>query len=704
MIPIPTRFILTPTGLTSLALLLLTGAFFIFLAQRRPYSTASRWLLGHEASLTLFLTAHLLVISAFLHFWYPMMYLSFVVGMACLLQFSFVFPHPLPNLTAQRWILALSAISIVLELLLAIQFWLEPQNGNAYALRTAGVGLGLWQSLMALFVLAYQTMRLDHKTGERPARRAAWLSLLLPRGQAAHAARNMFLATSAIAALSASTLVFRLWLQHLLPESFFSIAWSISLMLMLAMFAITYFINTPDPVSFQVKLIIGTLTAVLTSVWLLSLIYPFQLQVAYDAARLADVRAVQAELANQPSALNPESIPQTVNFVVSCSSAPDPLFVRDSALDLSRLCDDGFLVGGLYGKGSLDTLNEIQKVDQGGRVYLIGFAYADYLNTMNQFSLPIALVMVGSALIIMLLLPLVFYTNLVKPLGAVLTGLQQVNQGRLDVTVPVQSNDEIGKLAQSFNAMAAELRASVANLENQIAESLKAERSLREQQEQLRTLSARLAAAEEAERSKLGRELHDQAGQNLTALSLTLKLVRTQLAASAQNPAALNQLTERLDDASELVRETTQRIRNVMEDLQPPALEEFGLAAALRWYATKFTARTNVSVEVTSPEPALRCPPQVEIALFRIAQEALANVARHAQSSRVEIQMELDAETTRMVICDNGLGFDSAQPRSDDRSHWGLRIMAERAESIGGVCRVESAPSQGVKVIVEVNS
>ncbi len=320
---------------------------------------------------------------------------------------------------------------------------------------------------------------------------------------------------------------------------------------------------------------------------------------------------------------------------------------------------------------------------------------------MNQFSLPIALVMLGSALVITMLLPPVFYSNLGKPFNVLLEGMQQVNHGRLDVAVPIQSNDEIGMLAQSFNAMAVKLRDSVAGLENQIAESLKAEKSLREQQEQLRALSARLAEVEEAERRKLGRELHDQAGQNLTALSLTLKLVRTQLAAGAQNPAMLNQLAGKLDDASDIVHETADRIRNVMEDLHPPALEEFGLVAALRWYTAQFTSRTGINVDVSSPEPALRHTPQVEMALFRIAQEALTNVARHAHASWVEIQVNLTAESARMVIFDNGIGF-AANIAEKERAHWGLHIMAERAESVGGIFRVESFPNGGTRVIVEV--
>jgi signal transduction histidine kinase len=708
MISMPTWFMLTPAGLTSLTLLLLTLAFSSFLARRRPYSAAGRWLLGHEASLVLFLTAHLGVISTFHPAWYPLMYLAFVVGMACLLQFAGAFPQPLPNRHLMRGLRLLASLSVGSELLLALLFWLAPQNGNALILRTVGVGLGLWQILAAMAVLAYQATRLDITASG--ARSTVWTALLRPHAPAARAARNMLLAALAIASLAASNFAYRLWFQQVFSETIFNIAWVIGLMLMLTFFDLTYLVNTPDPVSFQVKLTLGTLAAVLTSVWLLSLIYPFQLEVMYDVTQRENMRVIQAELRQQasPAALHAEALPPAVAFVVACAEQqPVPLFIRETGLNLAQVCDDSYRPDGIYTQANSGTLYILQRFTRHEQVIFVGFSYIEYLETMNQFALPIALVMLGSALIIMLLLPLVFYQNLGKPLGGLLTGLRQVNPARLDVSLPVQANDEIGQIIQSFNSMAAELRVAVTNLENQIAESARAEKALREQREQLRALSARLAEVEEAERNKLGRELHDQAGQNLTALSLTLKVVRTQLTTNAPDPAALHQLAGRLDDASDLVRETTQRIRNVMEDLQPPALDEFGLTAALRWYTTRFSTRAGIVVEVSSPEPATRRPRAVELAFFRIAQEALTNVARHAQANRVEIQLELTDDTTRMVILDNGLGFDRRQPTAPlegERSRWGLRIMAERARAIGGLCRVESAPGQGTQIVVEVKA
>lgn len=716
MNPTPIRFALTPFGLTNLALWLLTAASFVFLAQSRPRSVAGRWMLAHEACLALFLTALLLLNSTFLSAWYPVTHLGFVAGMACLLQFSFAFPHPMSDAGPAQRLHALSIFSLMIEVGLAISFWLAPQTGQAVLLRTVGLGLGLWQSLAALLVLAYRTVQLDRPVPDtdQPRRlQTVWRSLVWPRQPSARATRAMLLSMLAIAALAGSTLIYRLWLQPIVPETLFNIAWSIGLMLILAAFAMSYLVYTPEATSFRVKLSLGTLVAVLISVWFLSLVQPFQLQLAYDAARQAEVLAVQAEVSRADS-FAANALPPLVTLLAACPVGPDgaaseprALFVREAGVDLSGLCSTRFLIGSTYSQGSLDTLNVLYRFVQNGQTYLVGFDYAVYLQAVNPFTLPIALMMLGSTLIVMLFLPLTFYRNLLRPLDALLTGAQQVNQGRLDVVVPVQSNDEIGLLTRSFNAMAADLRTAVTNLEDQVTEHLRAAWAVHEQREQLRALTIRLAEMEEIERNKLGRELHDQVGQNLTALCLILKLVRTQLIGGAQDPALLNQLADHLDDAAELVRQTTQRIRSVMDDLQPPALDEFGLAAALRWLAARFTARTNIAVEVHSPEPAPRLPRQIEVALFRIAQEALTNVARHAQATRVDIQVRVDAAGTCLIIGDNGLGFDIRQTAPLDaggRFSRGLRLMAERAAAVDGVCRVESVPGQGTQIIVEVQT
>jgi two-component system sensor histidine kinase UhpB len=231
-----------------------------------------------------------------------------------------------------------------------------------------------------------------------------------------------------------------------------------------------------------------------------------------------------------------------------------------------------------------------------------------------------------------------------------------------------------------------------------------AERAARDQ---LRALTVRLTETEEAERQRLARELHDQAGQNLTALSINLKILQTQIPTAVGDPELVDQLSTRLVDTSNLVNDITTRIRNVMDNLRPPALEEYGLVAALRWYGDEFAARTNIVTTVHDPEQVSRLPLLVETALFRIAQEALTNVARHAQATRVGITvdetMEERGRVVHMVIADDGVGFDPRRPsQPDGHQRWGLQTMTERVGAVGGSCRIESAPGEGTSVVVEV--
>jgi PAS domain S-box-containing protein len=222
--------------------------------------------------------------------------------------------------------------------------------------------------------------------------------------------------------------------------------------------------------------------------------------------------------------------------------------------------------------------------------------------------------------------------------------------------------------------------------------------SVKQHREQLRALSIRLAEADETERRRLARELHDQVGQNLTALGINLNLMRTHL---PQETSGL--VRDRLDDSLALVEETTARVRLVMAELRPPMLDDFGLVATLQWHGARFASHLGINVTVTGEEPVPRLAAQTENALFRIAQEALTNVAKHAQATQVTIAMKADHKIVRLMIADDGVGFDPASPaRPDGDRGWGLITMAERAEAVGGHCRIESKRQQGTRVIVEV--
>ncbi len=201
-----------------------------------------------------------------------------------------------------------------------------------------------------------------------------------------------------------------------------------------------------------------------------------------------------------------------------------------------------------------------------------------------------------------------------------------------------------------------------------------------------------------AERQRLARELHDQVGQNLTALALNLNLIASQ--ASGQAEASLR---SRLSDSLALLEETTGRIRDVMADLRPPVLEDYGLVAALRRHGEQFSQRTGTFVSVRGDDPDPRLAPHAESALFRIAQEALTNVAKHAQAKRAEISLCHDDRSVRLEVADDGVGFqDFSLAPGERRQSMGMISMTERADSVGGTCRIESSPGRGTRVIVEV--
>jgi PAS domain S-box-containing protein len=227
--------------------------------------------------------------------------------------------------------------------------------------------------------------------------------------------------------------------------------------------------------------------------------------------------------------------------------------------------------------------------------------------------------------------------------------------------------------------------------------------SIEQQSKRLQVVMTRLAEAEENERHRVVQVLHDRVGQNLTALGLNLNLVRSQIDSLA-SPGIL----ARLDDSLALVEETTERTRLVMTDLRPPMLEDYGLVATLHWYGELFSSRTGIPVKVTcerQPHAAglPRLPDRVERALFRIAQEALTNAARHADPTSVAITLTSNGLVARLTIEDNGTGFDPRR-RSVGHQAWnlGLLTMAERAEAIGGHCDIESGPDIGTRVTVEV--
>lgn len=231
-----------------------------------------------------------------------------------------------------------------------------------------------------------------------------------------------------------------------------------------------------------------------------------------------------------------------------------------------------------------------------------------------------------------------------------------------------------------------------------ITDRKKAEEELRISRDQLRELTKRLSEAEENERHRIACELHDQVGQNLTALGINLNMLRNQL-----SDKLTVEIDSRLNDSMKILEETAKRIRDVMADLRPSVLDDYGLMAAICWYSDQFSKRTKLSIIVQGEELIPRLPLEVEITLFRITQEVLTNVAKHAMASKVMINLAEVAGKARLVIIDDGMGFKPAGfYLSKEKNGWGLLNIKERTEALGGKLIVESEPGKGTRIVIEI--
>jgi PAS domain S-box-containing protein len=207
----------------------------------------------------------------------------------------------------------------------------------------------------------------------------------------------------------------------------------------------------------------------------------------------------------------------------------------------------------------------------------------------------------------------------------------------------------------------------------------------------LTILSRRLLEAQEAERLQLARELHDEIGQLLTSVDLMLQ-------AAMRSP--VERVPERLDEVYALIHELADRARELSLDLRPAMLDDLGLVATLRWYLDRYMARTGVRVRFEPAGAEQRYPTAVETAAYRIAQEALTNVARHAGVHEATVRLQSGSDALRLQVEDRGAGFD---PRSALAlgSSSGLIGMRERATLAGGRLLIEAAPGHGARLLAE---
>ena len=225
-----------------------------------------------------------------------------------------------------------------------------------------------------------------------------------------------------------------------------------------------------------------------------------------------------------------------------------------------------------------------------------------------------------------------------------------------------------------------------------ISQRKQAERELLESREQLRALSAHQQSVREEERTRIARELHDELGQMLTGVKLDAMWLATRL--SGEQPG----IVDKIASMSKLIDETLNAMRRVAADLRPVMLDDLGLAAAVEWLSEEFGKRTGINIQMELElEREDDVNAEVATAIFRIVQECLTNVARHAEAEHVLISLDCYNDKLMLLLSDDGKGIPAANERK--RNSYGIIGMRERAHSLGGALHLLSIPEEGTTVV-----
>lgn len=297
---------------------------------------------------------------------------------------------------------------------------------------------------------------------------------------------------------------------------------------------------------------------------------------------------------------------------------------------------------------------------------------------------------VGRVMSVLFLLMLVgisaiwrFSHHITEPIKELSEGARRIAGGALGHQVKVARADEIGELSGAFNRMSVELKRS--------------RDELRQKEEMRERLLTQLTTAQEEERRRISRGLHDEAGQALTSILVGLKLLEsaTDVRQAHQQSASLRALTV----------ETLEALHDLALELRPGVLDELGLAPTLERYVKDFGAKHRLAADFQAHGfDGRRLPTSIETTLYRIAQEALANVARHAGAANVSVLLERRGNSAILIVEDDGQGFDveTVLGRGRDGGRLGLFGMQERAVLIDGTLTIESSSGGGTTVFVEV--
>ena len=304
------------------------------------------------------------------------------------------------------------------------------------------------------------------------------------------------------------------------------------------------------------------------------------------------------------------------------------------------------------------------------------------------------LITTGVGFLAVLVVAWVTTRRVVGPTQQLTLAAERMAGGDLASPIDVSAQDEIGRLAESLEAMRQRLRAATEHAErtNRELELRVAERTSR-----LGQLLRQTITAQEEERRRLARELHDETAQTLAALSISLDRARDALADAP--PQTLERVNEARAIAARLLAET----RRLIAGLRPAVLDDMGLLPAIRWYAESTLGERGVEVTIEADVPTTRLPDHIETALFRIAQEAMTNIAKHARARHATIALRVDEASVTVSVADDGRGFEVADALGRggaDEASVGLVGIQERVRLLNGRLEITSAPGGGTTVRV----
>ncbi len=330
--------------------------------------------------------------------------------------------------------------------------------------------------------------------------------------------------------------------------------------------------------------------------------------------------------------------------------------------------------------------------------------------TLQQRLLVLTVVSVGLAL----LLTWLAIRSVTGPLAQLTHAAERMASGDLSGDLRMERRDEIGRLARSFESMRSRLQTSLREIQgwNQTLEARVQERTLElersrqetaslyaelQAKEKARTeLLERTITAEEEERKRIARELHDETSQSISALVFAAETTTRHL-------GNCEEVGARLERMRDLAVATLEGLHRLIFDLRPTLLDDLGLAAALRWYAESRLGERGVRVHLEVGGDERRLPAGLETAVYRTLQEAITNVARHAEATNLSISLEFREADLLAEVEDDGRGFDPAETRRVNGSHGlGLVGMRERMALVGGELEIHSERGAGTRVVIRV--